>query len=69
MLQITIVLINEVRQAVMYILDKDNNGNITPDEYNRYAHTAQMEVFTEYFQLYNLFPKLKMMEFQLHILM
>ena len=55
MLQITIVLINEVRQAVMYILAKDNNGNITPDEYNRYAHTAQMEVFTEYFQLYNLY--------------
>ncbi len=48
-------MINEVRQAVLYILAKDNNGYVTPDEFNKYAYTAQMEVFTEYFTEYNLY--------------
>lgn len=48
-------MINEVRQTVLYILAKDNNGYVTPDEFNKYAYTAQMEVFTEYFTEYNLY--------------
>lgn len=48
-------MINEVRQTVLYILAKDNNGYITPDEFNKYAYTAQVEVFTEYFRLLNLY--------------
>lgn len=48
-------MINEIRQTVLYILAKDNNGYITPDEFNKYAQTAQIEVFTEYFRLYNLY--------------
>ena len=48
-------MINEIRQTVLYILAKDNNGYITPDEFNKYAYTAQVEVFTEYFRLYNLY--------------
>lgn len=48
-------MINEVYQTVKYILAKDNNGIVTPDEFNKYAYTAQVEVFTEYFRLLNLY--------------
>jgi hypothetical protein len=48
-------VINEVYQTVKYILAKDNNGLITPEEFNKYAFTAQVEVFVEYFRLLNLY--------------
>ena len=37
----------------MYILNKDNNGYLTPDEFNKYAELAQLEIFQEYFERYN----------------
>lgn len=46
-------MIDNVRKAVMYILSKDNNGYITPDEFNKYANMAQIEIFEEYFERYN----------------
>ena len=46
-------MIDKVRQAVMYILNKDNNGYLTPDEFNKYAELAQLEIFQEYFERYN----------------
>jgi hypothetical protein len=46
-------MIDDVRQAVLYILNKDNNGYITPDEFNKYANMAQLEIFEEYFERYN----------------
>jgi hypothetical protein len=42
-------MINSVRQTVMNILNKDNNGYITPDEFNSFAKQAQLEIFTQYF--------------------
>lgn len=46
-------MIDDVRQAVLYILSKDSNGYITPDEFNKYANMAQLEIFEEYFERYN----------------
>lgn len=33
----------------MSILNKDNNGYITPEEFNSFAKQAQLEIFTQYF--------------------
>ena len=33
----------------MNILNKDNNGYITPDEFNTFAKQAQLEIFNQYF--------------------
>lgn len=45
-------MINDVRKTVMYILNKDNNGYITPDEFNLFAKQAQLEVFEQLFYDY-----------------
>ena len=42
-------MINEVRETVMAILSKDNNGYITPHEFNLFAKQAQLEIFEDYF--------------------
>lgn len=42
-------MVNSVRQTVMNILNKDNNGYITPDEFNTFAKQAQLEIFNQYF--------------------
>lgn len=42
-------MINSVRQTVLNILNKDNNGYITPDEFNTFAKQAQLEIFNQYF--------------------
>lgn len=46
-------MIDKVRQSVLYILNKDNNGYITPEEFNKYADLSQTEIFVSYFQDYN----------------
>ena len=46
-------MINEVRNTVMAVLNKDNNGYITPTEFNLFAKQAQLELFEEYFYDYN----------------
>jgi hypothetical protein len=33
----------------MSIINKDNNGYITPEEFNSFAKQAQLEIFTQYF--------------------
>ncbi len=42
-------MINSVRNTVMSIINKDNNGYITPEEFNSFAKQAQLEIFTQYF--------------------
>lgn len=46
-------MINEVRNAVLSILNKNNYGYISPSDFNLYAKNAQMEIFEEYFSNYN----------------
>ena len=46
-------MINEVRNAVMFILNKDNNGYLTPSEFNSFARLAQIEIFADTFHKVN----------------
>lgn len=46
-------MINEVRNTVMYILSKDNNGYITPEEFNSYAKQAQIDELEQIVYDYN----------------
>jgi hypothetical protein len=46
-------MINEVRNTVMFVLNKDNNGYITPAAYNSYSRQAQIEIFEQVFFDYN----------------
>lgn len=40
-------MINEVRNTVLSILNKDNNGYLTPEQFNLYAASAQNEIFEQ----------------------
>ena len=46
-------MINEVRNNVMFILNKDNRGYITPMEFNTYARQAQLDIFQKYMYDYS----------------
>ena len=43
------VNINNVYQTVLTIINKENRGYVTPDEFNRLANIAQLEIFESYF--------------------
>ncbi|NRA80204.1 MAG: hypothetical protein HRU18_18540 [Pseudoalteromonas sp.] len=45
--------INEVRNTVLAIANKNNYGYITPQDFNLYAQQAQMDMFEDYFYMYN----------------
>lgn len=42
-------MINEVRNAVLSVLNKNNYGYISPSDFNLYAANAQMELYEEYY--------------------
>lgn len=46
-------MINEVRNTVLSVLNKNNYGYISPSDFNLFATNAQMEIFEEYFTNYN----------------
>ena len=46
-------MINQVRNTVLSVLNKNNYGYISPADFNLYAENAQMEIFEEYFKNYN----------------
>ena len=46
-------MINSVRETVLSLLNKNNYGYITPNDYNLYAKQAQLDVFEDYFYQYN----------------
>ena len=43
------VSVDKVYQKVLAILNKDNRGYMTPQEYNLLANQAQLEIFEQYF--------------------
>lgn len=45
-------MINSVRNTVMFLLNKDNRGFITPSEFDYFAKQAQLEIFESYFNEY-----------------
>jgi len=46
-------MINEVRNSVLTILNKNNYGYISPSDFNLLAKNAQMELYEEYYSNYN----------------
>ena len=46
-------MINEVRNAVMSVINKNNYGYISPSDFNLFAEQAQLDIFEDYFYLYN----------------
>lgn len=46
-------MINEVRNAVLSIANKNNYGYISPSDFNLFAENAQMEMYEEYYINYN----------------
>ena len=45
-------MINNVRQSVLDLIRKANNGYLTPDEFNRMSHMAQLDIFDEIMSKY-----------------
>ena len=45
--------INDVRNTVLAIANKNNYGYISPQDFNLYARQAQMDIFEDYFYQYN----------------
>lgn len=50
---IFVFMINEVRNAVLAFLNKNNYGYITPQDFNLYAKQAQLDLFEDLFFQYN----------------
>ena len=46
-------MINDVRNTVLSVLNKNNYGYISPSDFNLYAENAQIEIYEEYFYSYN----------------
>lgn len=46
-------MINDVRNTVLSVLNKNNYGYISPSDFNLYSENAQMEIYEEYFGSYN----------------
>jgi hypothetical protein len=46
-------MINQVRNTVLSVLNKNNYGYISPSDFNLFAENAQMEIYEEYFSSYN----------------
>ena len=46
-------MINSVRNTVMFLLNKDNRGYVSPSEFDYFAKQAQLEIFESYFSEYS----------------
>lgn len=46
-------MINNVRNTVLAIINKNNYGYLSPQDFNLYAQQAQMDMFEDYFYQYN----------------
>ena len=46
-------MINDVYKTVLSILNKNNYGYITPQDFNLYAKQAQLDILDDYFTNYN----------------
>jgi len=52
-------MINNVRNTVLTILNKENRGYLTPEQFNSYARYAQQNVFNLYFSEYTKMVSMK----------
>ena len=46
-------MINEVRNTVLTLLNKNNFGYLSPSDFNLLAEQAQLDIFETYFYDYN----------------
>ena len=46
-------MINSVRNTVLSIVNKDNRGYISPEEFNLYSKQAQIEIYEKLFYDYS----------------
>lgn len=46
-------MINEVRNTVLAVINKNNYGYITPSDFNLFAEQAQLDIFEDYFYQFN----------------
>ena len=51
------ISINEVYQTVLAVANKEQRGYITPQEFNLFAHQAQLDIFQQYFYDLNQFRR------------
>ena len=42
--------VNQVYSTVLTILNKEQRGYITPDEFNKISTQSQLEIFEQYFE-------------------
>ena len=47
--------VNDVYQTVLFILNKEQRGSMTPQEFSSIATQVQLEIFDKYFEDLNLF--------------
>ena len=47
------VNVNTVYTTVLYILNKEQRGYMTPDEFNKVGQQVQLEIFESYFEELN----------------
>ena len=52
------VSVDTVYQRVLAILNKEQRGYLTPEEYNLFANQAQMDIFEQYFYDINQFDRM-----------
>ena len=52
------VSVNRVYQKVLAILNKEQRGYLTPQEFNLFANQAQMDIFEQYFYDINQFSRM-----------
>ena len=57
-------MINQVRNTVLSIINKENRGYITPFEFNLFAKQAQLEIFEQY--IYSYSPSIAKQNARLH---
>jgi hypothetical protein len=46
-------MINKVRETVLSVLNKNNYGYLSPIDFNLFAKQAQLDLFEDYFYVYN----------------
>ena len=51
------VNVDTVYQRVLALANKEQRGYITPQEFNLFAHQAQMDIFEQYFYDLNQFRR------------
>jgi hypothetical protein len=47
------ISINEVRNTVMFLINKNNKGYVTPSEFDMFSLMAQMDIFNSMFKEFN----------------